>query len=61
MVVIELLYYGYFGAGNNINNAWLTDNGYFTDEYPALIKVTPDQFKEILRKGDVDVSDVIVD
>jgi len=61
MVVIELLYYGYFGAGSNINNAWLTDNGYFTDEYPALIKVTPDQFKEILREGDVDVSNVIVD
>lgn len=61
MVVIELLYYGYFGGGHNINNAWLTDNGYFNGAYPALIKVSPDQFKEILEEGDVDVSNVIID
>jgi len=61
VVVIELLYYGYFGAGNNINNAWLLDNGYFTGAYPATIEVSPVQFIEILREGDVDVSDVIID
>ncbi|HAE42425.1 MAG TPA: hypothetical protein DCG34_05825 [Clostridiales bacterium] len=61
MVVIELLYYGYFGAGHNINNAWLSDNGYFDGRYPALIMVSPDQFKGILEEGDVDVSNVIID
>ncbi len=61
VVVIELLYYGYFGAGNNINNAWLSDNGYFTDVYPALIEVSPRQFTEILREGEIDVSNVIID
>lgn len=62
VVVIEMLYYGYFGAGHNVNNAWLSDNGYFPqDIYPALIEATPDQFKAILREGDVDVSNVIVD
>ncbi len=61
VVVIELLYYGYFGAGNNINNAWLSDNGYFNGAYPASIEVSPAQFIEILREGDVDVSNVIID
>ncbi|MGD9676917.1 MAG: GNAT family N-acetyltransferase [Vulcanibacillus sp.] len=61
VVVIELLYYGYFGAGNNINNAWLSDNGYFTGAYPASIEISPEQFIEILREGDVDVSNVIID
>ena len=62
VVVIEMLYYGYFGAGHNVNNAWLSDNGYFpSDVYPALIEATPDQFRAILRKGDVDVANVIID
>jgi len=61
VVVIELLYCGYFGAGNNINHAWLKGHGYFTDQYPALIQVPPDMFKSILREGDIDVSDVIID
>lgn len=61
VVVIEMLYYGYFGAGHNVNNAWLSDNGYFPQNvYPALIEATPDQFKAILREGDVDVANVII-
>lgn len=61
VVVIEMLYYGYFGAGHNVNNAWLSDNGYFSpNTYPALIEATPSQFKAILREGDVDVSNVII-
>ena len=61
VVVIELLYHGYFGAGHNINNAWLTDNGYFNGAYPALIEVSPERCKALLMEGDVDVSNVIVD
>lgn len=60
VVVIEMLYYGFFGAGNNINYAWLLDNGYFNGDYPASIRVTPDQFKNILEEGEVDVSNVII-
>lgn len=65
MFVIEMLYYGYFGEGNNINNDWLANNGYWSDSfggiYPALIRLSPEQFKEILREGNIDVDNVIID
>lgn len=62
VVVIEMLYYGYFGAGHNVNNDWLSNNGYFPQNtYPALIEATSDQFKAILKEGNVDVSNVIID
>ena len=62
VVVIEMLYYGYFGAGHNVNNAWLSDKGYFPPNiYPTLIEATPDQFQKILAEGDIDVSNVIID
>lgn len=62
LVVIELLYYGFFGEGHNVNYAWLVDNGYFLQGvYPTENRATPSQFKEILEEGDVDVSNVIID
>lgn len=62
LVVIELLYYGYFGEGNNVNMDWLDSNGYWagTNEYPANVQLTPEQFKAILREGNVDVQNVII-
>jgi len=61
VVIVEMLYYGYFGAGHNVNNAWLSNNGYFTSNvYPALIEATPHQFKAILKEGKIDVSNVII-
>ena len=61
--VIELLYYGYFGAGNNVNMDWLNRNGYWakSNEYPTSVKLSRDNFKEILREGKVDVTNVVVD
>lgn len=65
VVVVEMLYYGYFGEGNNINMDWLDKNGYWSDShggiYPSLIRLTPDDFKQILREGNVDVDNVIID
>lgn len=29
VLVIEMLYYGYFGEGNNVNMDWLEQNGYW--------------------------------
>ena len=63
MVVIEMLYYGYFGEGNNVNMDWLDKNGYWSNDgnvYPTSIQLNPDQFKRILQEGNVDVSNVIV-
>lgn len=62
LIIIEMLYYGFFGQGNNINHAWLTSNGYFAaGVYPAQNRATPEQFKSILKEGAVDVSNVVID
>ncbi|HCC35380.1 MAG TPA: hypothetical protein DEQ02_07000 [Ruminococcaceae bacterium] len=62
LVVIEMLYYGYFGCGNNINMDWLDKNGYWAEnnQYPANVQLLPEQFKAILKEGHVDVQDVII-
>lgn len=61
VVIIEMLYYGYFGEGHNINMDWLDSNGLWSSStYPALIQLSPDQFKHILREGNIDVDNVII-
>jgi GNAT superfamily N-acetyltransferase len=62
MVIIEMLYCGFFGEGNNVNMDWLDRNGYWSkeDEYPANVQLSPEQFRAILREGNVDVSNVVV-
>lgn len=63
VMVIELLYYGYFGAGNNVNMNWLDNNGYWatSGQYPTSVKLSLEQFKNVLREGKIDVQNVIVD
>ena len=56
-----MLYYGYFGEGNNVNMDWLEQNGYWGNQYPTLISLGKPAFKSILEKGNVDVSNVIID
>lgn len=64
MIVEELLYYGYFGAGNNVNMDWLNNNGFWGVElgsYPTEYQLSIDDFKCILKKGKINESNVIVD
>ncbi len=61
LVIIEMLYYGFFGAGNNVNWFWLKNNGYWGTTYPTSMRLTKEQFKAILKEGNVDVSNVIID
>ena len=63
MIVMELLYYGYFGAGNNVNMDWLEKKGFWgrQGQYPTAVKLTVDGFKKILMEGNVNVSNVIID
>lgn len=63
VMIIEMLYYGFFGEGNNVNMDWLDKNGLWSKDgiYPAQIKLSQDQFKQILREGNVDVDNVIID
>ena len=60
VVVLEVVYCGFFGAGNNVNFATLQANGLFPD-YPYQIKYTPDQFKQILEMGGVNVQTTFID
>ncbi len=63
VTIEELLYYGYFGAGNNVNMDWLDNNGFWAtkNQYPATVHLSESQFSQILRKGNVNVSNVIID
>ncbi len=65
MFVVEMLYYGFFGEGNNINMDTLEAKGFWSNNhgnvYPALIELSPDEFKQILKEGGIDVNNVIID
>lgn len=61
LTVIELLYCGYFGAGNNVNWIWLKNNGCWPGTHPMNFRYTRTQFKKILREGNIDVDNVIID
>lgn len=60
VLVIEMVYYGYFGEGNNINLKYLRDNGYWPDGYPTETILNKKQFIEILKKGNINVSNVVI-
>lgn len=62
MIVVEMLYYGYFGAGNNVNMDWLDKQGCWAGQgqYPTEIHLTTNQFKKVLTEGKVNVSNVII-
>ena len=38
LTVIELLYYGFFGAGNNVNWVWLKSNDLWFDTHPMVFQ-----------------------
>ncbi len=61
LILIELLYCGYFGAGNNVNWVWLKNNGCWPGSHPMNFQYSYEQFEKILREGRVDVSNVIID
>lgn len=60
LVLLELLYNGYFGKGHNITYNELKNSDLF-ETYPYEIGYTPKQFKTILEMGDKDVQNVIID
>lgn len=60
VTIIEMLYYGFFGAGNNVNQKWLSENGCWPDGYPAGAPLKPEVFIKVLKEGKVDVQNVIV-
>lgn len=61
LTLIELLYYGFFGAGNNVNWVWLKNNDCWPGTHPLNFRYSREQFDRILREGNVNVENVIVD
>lgn len=59
VVVLEMLYNGYFGKGKNITHKTLKENGWF-EGYPYLNKLSKDQFKSILEMGGKNVQNIII-
>lgn len=59
LTLIELLYYGYFGAGNNVNWFWLKNNNIWTG-YPMSLALTAEQFRKILQEGKINADNVII-
>lgn len=59
LVVLEFIYNGYFGAGNNVTHNELKKNGLF-ETYPYSIEYDSDEFKSILKMGKIDYNNVII-
>jgi len=60
LVLLEMVYNGYFGKGKNVTCKSLKDNNLFYT-YPYNIQLSKQQFISILEMGDKNVQDVIID
>lgn len=60
VVMIEMVYNGFFGKGHNVNYKTLKENGLF-ETYPYNIDYQKKEFIKILEMGDVNVQNVIID
>ena len=58
--VIEMIYNGYFGTGNNVNYVTLNSEGLWGG-YPYDHKLTKDQSIALLEMGGKDVRNIIID
>lgn len=60
VVMIEIVYNGFFGRGHNVNHKTLKGDGLFQN-HPYNIDYTKTEFIRILEMGDTNVQNVIVD
>lgn len=58
--VLELIYNGYFGEGNNISLSELMNNNLWNDEHPYNSHITNEGVRKIFELGGTDVHNVIV-
>lgn len=61
LMVVEMVYLGYFGLGHNVSWRWLSDNGYWHAGHPNQTTYTRAEFMSIVERGDVDVEALVVD
>ncbi|HBW39214.1 hypothetical protein [Desulfosporosinus sp. BICA1-9] len=60
IIMLELVYNGYFGKGHNVIHKDLKNQGLF-NSHPYQLDFSKDQFTKILEMGDVDAQNVIID
>ena len=60
VVLLEMVYNGYFGEGHNIIHKELRDNGLFS-VHPYIIDYNKSEFIKILEMGDANVQNIIID
>ena len=62
VIILELLYCSFFGAGNNVNCAYLQNEGLWAKggHYPTSTTLTRSEFESILKRGGLDVQNIIV-
>lgn len=62
MIVLELLYYAFFGAGNNVNCAYLKNEKLWSKDgrYPTNTKLNRQEFESVLQRGGLDVQSIII-
>lgn len=60
IVMIEMVYNGFFGKGHNVNHKTLNSNGLFP-AHPYNIDYSKEEFIKILEMGDTNVQNVIID
>lgn len=62
IIVLAMVYNGYFGKGNNVNWVTLKSKGLFgKDQHPYQIQLNKTQFEQILKEGRKNVQDIIID
>lgn len=60
IMMIEMVYNGFFGKGHNVNHKTLSENGLFS-AHPYNIDYSKDEFIKVLEMGDTNVQNVIID
>lgn len=60
VIVLELLYNGFFGKGKNVNYDFLNQENIF-NTHPYHIVNTKEQFIKVLKKGGLDEKNIIID
>lgn len=60
-LMVNQLYFGFFGEGHNVTMDWLSRNGCWPNGgYPTSYVLSRAQFEQILREAGVDVENVII-
>ena len=61
VVVVEMVYLGFFGGGHNVNWTWLKQSGLHKECHPNQARYSPSEFFAVLTRGGVSREDVVID